>query len=233
MKNRNLIDSFNNAVNGILSAVRSERNMKIHISAAALVLILSLFYDLTRAEFLIVCITIAIVIICELFNTAIEVIIDTLIDIYHPKAKVVKDTAAGAVFIASVLSVLVGYFIFFDRVSTSLEIGIVRIKQAPMHLTVIAIILTLLLVLLLKAFFKKGTPFSGGMPSGHSAIAFSAVTAVALWTNNVNITILFLIVALLVVQSRLEGKIHTVIELIAGAVIGFSVTLLLFQAFFK
>ena len=233
MKNRNLIDSFNNAVNGILSAVRSERNMKIHISAAALVLILSLFYDLTRTEFLIVCITIAIVIICELFNTAIEVIIDTLIDIYHPKAKVVKDTAAGAVFIASVLSVLVGYFIFFDRVSTSLEIGIVRIKQAPMHLTVIAIILTLLLVLLLKAFFKKGTPFSGGMPSGHSAIAFSAVTAVALWTNNVNITILFLIVALLVVQSRLEGKIHTVIELIAGAVIGFSVTLLLFQAFFK
>lgn len=233
MKNRNLIDSFNNAANGILSAVRSERNMKIHISTAALVLILSLFYDLTRTEFLIVCITIAIVIICELFNTAIEVIIDTLIDIYHPKAKVVKDTAAGAVFIASLLSVLVGYFIFFDRVSTSLEIGIVRIKQAPMHLTVIAIILTLLLVLLLKAFFKKGTPFSGGMPSGHSAIAFSAVTAAALWTNNVNITILFLIVALLVVQSRLEGKIHSVIELIAGAVIGFSVTLLLFQAFFK
>jgi len=233
MKNRNLIDSFNNAANGILSAVRSERNMKIHISAAALVMILSLFYDLTRTEFLIVCITIAVVIICELFNTAIEVIIDTLIDIYHPKAKVVKDTAAGAVFIASVLSVLVGYFIFFDRVSTSLEIGIVRIKQAPMHLTVMAIILTLLLVLLLKAFFKKGTPFSGGMPSGHSAIAFSAVTAVALWTNNVNITILFLIIALLVVQSRLEGKIHSVIELIAGAVIGFSVTLLLFQAFFK
>jgi diacylglycerol kinase (ATP) len=233
MKNRNLIDSFNNAANGILSTVRSERNMKIHISAAALVLILSLFYDLTRMEFLIVCITIAIVIICELFNTAIEVIIDTLIDIYHPKAKVVKDTAAGAVFIAAVLSVLVAYFIFFSRVSTSLEIGIVRIKQAPMHLTVIAIILTLLLVLLLKAFFKKGTPFSGGMPSGHSAIAFSAVTAVALWTNNVNITILFLIIALLVVQSRLEGKIHSVIELIAGAVIGFSVTLLLFQAFFK
>lgn len=233
MKNRNLIDSFNNAANGILSTVRSERNMKIHISAAALVLILSLFYDLTRTEFLIVCMTIAVVIICELFNTAIEVIIDTLIDIYHPKAKVVKDTAAGAVFIASLLSVLVAYFIFFDRVSTSLEIGIVRIKQAPMHLTVIAIILTLLLVLLLKAFFKKGTPFSGGMPSGHSAIAFSAVTAVALWTSNVNITILFLIVALLVVQSRLEGKIHTAIELIAGAVIGFSVTLLLFQAFFR
>lgn len=233
MKNRNLIDSFNNAANGILSTVRSERNMKIHILAASAVLILSLFYDLTRTEFLIVCVTIAIVIICELFNTAIEVIIDTLIDVYHPKAKLVKDTAAGAVFVAALLSVLVAYFIFYDRVSTSLEIGIVRIKHTPMHLTVIAIILTMMMVLLLKAFFKTGTPFSGGMPSGHSAIAFSAVTAVALWTNNVNITILFLIVALLVVQSRLEGKIHTVIELIAGAVLGFSVTLLLFQVFFR
>ena len=233
MKNKKLIDSFNNAVNGIIQTIRTERNMKIHLVAAAMVLFLSLFYDLTRVEFLIVCITIAVVIICELFNTAIEVIIDTLIGVYHPKAKVVKDTAAGAVFISAALSVIVGYFIFFDRVSTSLEIGIKRIKQAPMHLTVIAILITLLVVLFLKAFFKKGTPFSGGMPSGHSALAFSATTAVALWTNNINITILFLIVSLLVVQSRLEGKIHTAIELVAGAEIGFSVTLLLFRIFFS
>ncbi len=229
MKNRNLLDSFNNAINGILSTVRSERNMKIHLSVALLVLVLSMFYDLTRIEFVIVCITIAIVVICELFNTAIEVIIDTLIGIYHPKARVVKDTAAGAVFISALLSVLVGYFIFFDRISTSLEVGIIRIHQTPMHITVIALLLTLTVVVVLKTFFGKGTPFSGGMPSGHSAIAFSATTAVALYTNNANITILFLIVSMLVVQSRLEGKIHTVIELAAGAIIGFTLTLLLFQ----
>ena len=95
MKNRSLIESFNNAINGIISALKTERNMKIHLAAAVLVLILSLFYDLSRIEFIIVCFTIALVIICELFNTAIEVIIDTIIGIYHPKAKVVKDTAAG------------------------------------------------------------------------------------------------------------------------------------------
>ncbi len=231
MKNRNLIDSFNNALNGIISTVRSERNMKIHLTAAALVLLLSLFYDLTRIEFVIICITIAIVLICELFNTAVEVIIDTVIDVYHPKAKIVKDTAAGAVFISALLSLITAYMIFFDRVSTSLEIGIVRIKQAPMHVSIIAIILTMMAVLLLKSFFRKGTPFSGGMPSGHSAVAFSATTAVALYSNNASITVLFIIVSLLVVQSRLEGKIHTLIELIAGAVLGFSVTLLLFQIF--
>jgi len=229
MKNRSLIESFNNAINGIISALKTERNMKIHLAAAVLVLILSLFYDLSRIEFIIVCFTIALVIICELFNTAIEVIIDTIIGIYHPKAKVVKDTAAGAVFISALLSVAVAYFIFFDRVSTSLESGISRIKQTPMHITVIAIALTMAVVLILKLVFKKGTPFSGGMPSGHSAIAFSAATAVALYSNNSGITILCLIVALLVVQSRLEGKIHNIIELSAGAVVGFLVTLLLFQ----
>lgn len=231
MKNRTLIDSFNNAINGIISTVKSERNMKIHLFAAVLVIIASLFYDLTRIEFIIICIAIALVIICELFNTAIEVVIDTLIGIYHPKAKVVKDTAAAAVFISALLSVVVAYVIFFDRVSTSLELGIVRIKETQMHVTIIAIILTMIAVIILKAFSKKGTPFSGGMPSGHSAIAFSAVTAVGLYANNADITMLFLIVALLVVQSRLEGKIHNAIELIAGGIIGFLVTLLIFQFF--
>lgn len=229
MKNRNLIESFNNAVNGLVYAFRKERNMKLHIIAAVMVLILSMFYDLTRTEFLIVCLTVAIVIICELFNTAIEVLVDTIIGVYHPKARVVKDTAAGAVLVASLVSLIVAYFIFYDRLSTSLEIGIVRIKQAPMIITVIALVLTMLLVIAIKLIFKRGTPFSGGMPSGHSAIAFSATTAVALWANNASITILVLVVSLLVIQSRLEGKIHTILELLAGAVVGFTVTLLIFQ----
>lgn len=231
MKNRNLTESFNNAVNGILYTVRNERNMKIHIAAAVLVLLLSLFYNLSRVEYLIVFITIALVIICELFNTAVEILVDTLIGVYHPKAKIVKDAAAGAVMVAAFASLLVAYFVFFDRVSTSLELGIVRIKQAPMFITVIALILTMITVIVIKTFSGKGTPFSGGMPSGHSAVAFAATTAVALWTNNISITILMVIISLLVIQSRLEGKIHTLLELIAGAVVGFAVTLLLFQLF--
>jgi diacylglycerol kinase (ATP) len=231
MKNKNLIESFNNAINGIIHTIKRERNMKVHITAAAVVMFLTLFYDLTRIEFLIVCLTIAIVLICELFNTAVEIFVDTIIDVYHPKAKLVKDTAAGAVLVATFVSLIVAYFIFFDRLSTSLATGIVRIRQSPIHITIIALIITIILVLAMKAGFKKGTPMSGGMPSGHSAVAFSVVTALALWTDNINITILGLIVALLVIQSRLEAKIHSFAELLAGAAIGFSVTLLLFQLF--
>ena len=232
MKNRNLIESFNNAINGVIYSIKAERNMKIHISAAALILLLSLFYDLTRTELLLVCLTIVVVLICELFNTSMEVLVDTIIEIYHPKAKIIKDTAAGAVLISAFFSLIVAYFIFYDRVSTSLEIGIIRIKQAPMHLSIIALIMTIIFVLVFKAYTKRGTPLSGGMPSGHSAIAFSVTTAIALWTENVNITILVLLVTLLVVQSRLEAKIHSVLELLAGAVLGFALTLLLFKVFF-
>lgn len=231
MKSKNLVESFNHAANGIIYAIKSERNMKIHITTAALVMVLSLFYNLSRTEFLIVCLTISQVIICELFNTAIEVVVDIITDVYHPKAKAIKDVAAGAVLISAFVSLLVAYFIFFDRLSSSLEIGFIRIKRTPMHITIIALAVTLIAVLVIKAINGKGTPFSGGMPSGHAALSFAAVTSIALWTNDMNVTLLATIVALLVVQSRVEAKIHSVLEIIIGAALGFAVALLLFQLF--
>lgn len=233
MKNSNIIQSFNNAINGIIYTIRTERNMKFHIFAAVAVLLLSLFFKLSRIEFLIVCMTISLVIICELFNTAVEVIVDIIVDVYHPKARIVKDVAAGAVLLSAFLSIIVAYFIFFDRVSNEIETGMNRIKQSPMHITIIALIITLVLVLVVKAFFKKGTPFHGGMPSGHAAVGFSITTAILLWSGNVKIAALCLLVSLLMIQSRHEAKIHTFCELAAGAVLGFFVTILLFQMFFK
>lgn len=231
MKNKNFIESFNNAVNGIISTIHTERNMKFHISTAFAVVVLSLFYELTRTEFLIVCLSVALVLVCELFNTAVELLVDIITDVYHPKAKIIKDTAAGAVLISALTALAVAYFVFFDRVSSGLESGIDRIKQSPLHITAIALTITVILVILLKVLLKKGTPFSGGMPSGHAALAFCITTAVALWSEQITITILCLIISLLVIQSRLEGKIHTILELIAGAVLGFLIALLLFKLF--
>lgn len=229
MKSKNLTDSFNNAINGILHAIKSERNMKIHIISAIGILILSLFFRISNLEFIIVCITIGIVIICELFNTAIEGIVDTITDTYDIRAKIVKDVAAGAVLTAAIVSLVVAYFIFFDKVSLWLEMGIIKVRHSPMNVSIIALTLTVIIVLVLKVFFKKGTPIMGGMPSGHSAIAFSATTAIALWTGNAGVTILSLIISLLVVQSRLQTKVHSWIELVTGAFVGVFMTLLLFQ----
>jgi len=229
MKNKNLVESFNNAIKGIISTVRTERNMKIHIAASVMVVLLSFLYKLTRTEFLIVMIVVALVLICELFNTAMERLIDLITDVYHPKVKTIKDMAAGAVMISAGVSLIVGYVIFINKVSSDVEAVIKRVRNSPLHMTVIALIITIILVVIIKLFLSKGTPFKGGMPSGHSAIAFSITTGIALWTQNAKITILCLIISLLLVQSRLEGKIHTVLELISGAFLGTLLTLLVFQ----
>lgn len=231
MKNKNLLDSFNNAVNGIIYTVKNERNMKVHIITAIIVLIASIFFNLSKIEFLIVCFTIAVVIICELFNTAVEGIVDVIVDVYHPKAKIIKDVAAGAVLVSAFISLLVGYFIFFDKFSLRIETGIHKLRQMEMYLTIAALLITIALVFVIKAFFRKGTPFKGGMPSGHAAVAFSITTSISLWTNDAKIAILCLVISLLVVQSRLEAKIHSLFELSAGAALGVLVTLLMFQIF--
>lgn len=231
MKNRNLIDSFNNAINGIICAIKCERNMKIHICAAIAVFMMSLFFDITKAEFMIICIVVAMVIVSELFNTAIEELVNMITTGYHPKVKIIKDVSAGAVLVSAFFAVVVGYFVFFEHVSTGLESGVERLRQYPMHIAVITLIITVALVFVLKAFSKKGTPFKGGIPSGHAAIASAITTSIALWSLNSKITLLCTVLSLLVIQSRLDAKIHTFIEVFLGAVLGFLVTLLLFQIF--
>lgn len=233
MKNKNIIESFNNAINGIIYTIRNERNMKIHVVVAFAILLLSLFYKLTRVEFLLVCFAISFVIACELFNTAMEALVDIIVDVYHPKAKIIKDVSAGAVFISTLLSIVVGYFTFFDRVSIDIEIVIKRLQQSPVHITVTALVITIISVFALKTFFKKGSPMHGGMPSGHAAISFSIATAISLMTVDARVALLCMVAALMVVQSRLEAKIHSVLELTVGGLLGFLVTLLVFQIFYK
>lgn len=232
MKNRNMVDSINNAISGIIYAIKFEKNMKIHVVAAVIVLIMSLFFDISRIEFLIVCATVCLVLICELINTAVEILVDIIVDVYHPKAKIVKDVSAGAVLMASFLSLVVAYFIFLDKFSLSFEKGITIIRNSSIHITVIALLLTIIIVLSLKAYFKKGTFMRGGMPSGHSAIAASISTAISLTINNMNVIILVLILSVLVIESRLETRIHTLYEVIMGSLLGFLITVLLFRLFF-
>lgn len=121
MKNKNLFESFKNAFYGIGHTIKSERNMKIHVFSTVAILLFSLFFKLSGIEFAIVCITVSLVLICELFNTAVEALVDIIVDGYHPKARIVKDVAAGAVLVAALLSVAVAYIIFFDRVIALIE----------------------------------------------------------------------------------------------------------------
>ena len=164
-----------------------------------------------------------------MLNTAIELAIDIIGSSYHVLAIIAKDVAAGAVFLASIYAVVVGYVIFSKHLSFPLEESLLRIKQSNWHITLIALILVLAFVILGKIIFHKGTPFRGGMPSGHAAISFSIWTVISVITANPLIVILSFIMAFLVARSRIKESIHTTLEVIAGAILGILTTMIVFQ----
>lgn len=230
-KSKNLIESFNYAVNGIISALKTERNFKIHFTAAFLVIVISLFFDFSRYELLLLTITIAFVLMAELFNTAIERLVDLVTEDYHPLAQLAKDIAAGAVLISAVNAIIVGYLLFFDRLVPFTNLVLYKIRNSPIYLTFIAIVLVILFTLLAKAKFYRGrgTHFQGGTVSGHAAISFCIATIVAFISDNMLVSTLGFILALLVAESRVEGKIHSVFEVIMGAILGTLIGILVFQ----
>ncbi|ERI90235.1 PAP2 family protein [Clostridiales bacterium oral taxon 876 str. F0540] len=231
MKVRKLLDSFNYAISGIIHAVRTQRNMRIHMIASLLVLTACFFYDLKKLEILILTITITMVIVAEMFNTAIECTIDVAANYYHPLAKIAKNTAAGAVLITAINAVVVGYIIFWDRLNQFSLIVIRKIKQSDPYMIFIILIIVLISTLVVKAIFGEGTPLRGGMPSGHSAIAFCLATTIALISQDPLAILLSYLLAFIVAQSRVDSQIHSILEVLAGAVFGTLLTILLFKIF--
>lgn len=126
MRAKNVLDSFKYAYQGIIYALTTQRNMKIHISAFIVVVLVSIFFKITKIEFCILLIIGTIVIITEMINTAIESTIDLYSRERHPLAKIGKDVAAGAVLMASFSSVAVGviilgpYLLDFSRKNLSI-----------------------------------------------------------------------------------------------------------------
>lgn len=112
-KNKRWRDSFRHAYDGLTSAVRLERNMKVHLVMTILVVVCAVIFELTVTEKAIVFICCGLVLVAELFNTAIEAVVDICSPRYSEGAKKAKDTSAAAVLVISIISAAVGIIIFF------------------------------------------------------------------------------------------------------------------------
>ena len=95
MKPTSWVQSANLAIEGIIYSVKTQRHMRYHLFAAAAVLILSLFLNISRIEFILLCMAIVIVLVSEMLNTAIEVTIDMISETYHPRAKIARTSPPG------------------------------------------------------------------------------------------------------------------------------------------
>lgn len=230
-KVKKIVDSFNYSIEGMIYTVRTQRNMRIHMVAALIVLSACFFYDLTKVELLIITLTITMVLVCEMINTSIECTIDATTNYYHPLAKIAKNVAAGAVLVSAVNAVLVGYIIFSDRiVPFSLRV-INKIRNSNSYMIFLVLVIVSLVTIIVKAVFGEGTPLKGGMPSGHSAIAFSIATMIVLLAENSLVIILSYLMATIVAQSRVDSEVHSIWEVIVGAIFGILLTLLIFRVF--
>lgn len=235
MKNDNFIEACNNAVNGIIYATTTQRNIRIQLVLAVIVMILCLFYGLNTTEFLCLLFAVFMVIFAELINTAIETVVDLFVDVYHPKAKIAKDVAAGAVVLAACNALVVGYFIFFKAenlkaISDSIFNNMVK---SPLHLAFVAIMLVIIAVIAMKASCSKKKERGqlikeGFVPSGQSAIAFAALTAIWLNSKDIVTFTLALILSILIVENRVYSNARTKAEVVFGACMGVLIVLLIY-----
>jgi diacylglycerol kinase (ATP) len=231
MRSRSLLWSFNYAIEGVVHTLRTQRNMRIHLAAAVVVLAASLFFQIGRFEFIAVCFAIAFVLVTELVNTAIESAVDLATQGFDPMAKTAKDVAAGAVFVAALNALIVGYIVFFGRMTHTADILLLRVRQAPTHVTVVALALTAIAVLAMKALTREGSFLRGGWPSGHTGLAAAAATAIAFLTDSAWAAVLAAFITALIAQSRVESGVHTVPQVLFGAAFGVLITTVVFQLF--
>jgi diacylglycerol kinase (ATP) len=230
-----LIESFNYAFEGIIHVLRTQRNMRIHFTVALAVLIAGLAVDVSRLELIALLLAIAFVLIAEMLNTALEAAIDVATTSFDPMAKLAKDIAAGAVLIATVNAIAIGYLVFSGQVANRSERVLDKLRDAPAKLTLISLVVVIFVVIATKAISGRGTPLRGGLPSGHAAIAFAGWMAATYVLSDAEhrflISSLTFIMALLVAQTRVEAGVHSTLEVAYGGVLGALITLVLFQVF--
>jgi len=225
------IGSLNCAIEGILWAVKTQRHMLFHLVAAILVLLLALALHLTLHEFALLALAITLVLFAELVNTAIEVVVDLASPEFHPLARKAKDVAAGAVLLASVGALVLGY-LAVSRLLFATEVAVGQdYMRTTGNLAILSVVMVVILVVLAKARVGRGTPLHGGMPSGHAGVACSVATSLAFADVGLTVLLLGWLLAMLVAQSRVLLKVHNYREVLTGGLIGVVTTLLMHLAF--
>jgi diacylglycerol kinase (ATP) len=235
-KNRyNIINSFNSAITGFIYAFRRERNIKAHFIIALLVITGGFFLNIPLSKFLLLLIVINMVFITELINTSVEMLANKFHPEYDREAKLIKDISASAVLISAIIAVITGYLIFAKHFPMGWRNIFLNIAGSPWYLSFAALIIVIILTIGMKFLIEKKISISGGMPSIHSVMAFSIWTAISFFTFKEFpiISLLVLILAFWVAQSRVLRGIHKIEEVIIGAVIGILFTMLMFQIFWR
>jgi len=233
LKPTRFIDSVNCAIEGIIYTARTQKHMRRHFISALAILLTVMLLRVSPMEFALLTISICFVLCAELLNTAIEVVVDMVSPEFHPLARTAKDVAAGGVLVAAIGASVIGYLILFRYIFPIYKEALGLIGTPTEMGIVVALLMVVIAVVFLKVLSGRGAPLEGGLPSGHAAVAFAIATIVSLNTQDPLTSLLTLGLAVMVSHSRLLLNIHTMREVVIGAITGTAITLgvlLLFKA---
>src|SRR6266566_3564057 len=130
-----ILDSFNYAIEGIIHVLRTQRNLRIHFAIAIGVIAAAAALGVERMELIVLLLAIAFVLVAEMVNSAIEGAIDVSTTSFDPNAKLAKDVAAGAVLIAAITAIAIGYLVFAHAAAHRTARLLDRVRDAPAEIT--------------------------------------------------------------------------------------------------
>lgn len=229
MRLKNPLHGFKFAMEGVVHVYRTQRHMRFHFLTMVLVLLVSLLFGLRKEEVLVLLFTITLVLVAEMFNTAVEAVVDLVTQTYHPLAKFAKDIAAGAVLIAVINAFAVGFLLFFggskwENISSKIDI---RTPEWPI-IVLVAFLLVMIYTMIWKVGGGKGKFWKGGIVSGHTALGFFMAVTILFLSKNLPAAGVAFLMALLIAQSRVQAGIHTLREVVAGALLGVVLTAMVY-----
>ncbi|MBQ9297805.1 MAG: diacylglycerol kinase [Clostridia bacterium] len=229
LHNSNFFEACKNAVNGIIYGTTTQSNVKKQLVIIAFVMLISLFFNLSKVEFICLIFACVLIIFAEMVNTAVETVVDLYVDVYHPKAKIAKDVAAGAVVITAINAVIIAYFLFFDKIG---EIGnsiYQTVINSPTYLAFVVVILIVIVAVALKAAKIRGKRNNKELIiSCQSMLASAAVVATWIVTENLVALSFATILAIMICMNRVESKERTVVEVVLGVILGILITILMY-----
>ena len=221
------------ALGGVVYTFRTQRHLRIHIFAVLVVVMLGILFGLRSRELMVLLFTVTLVLVAEMFNSAIEATVDLVQPEFHPLAKFAKDISAGAVLITTVLALVIGTLIIlgdngWERIKLSLTSDSLGVP--PLQRAILGIFIVFIVVVIGKGLGKRGQVLHGGLVSGHAALGFFLAGAIMFLTDTWLVSAIGILLAAIIAQSRWEAKIHTIFELTLGAAVGVILSLILFGA---
>jgi diacylglycerol kinase (ATP) len=228
---KDFLTPFRVALNGIVHTFRTQRHMRIHLLVTLITVGLALALNLRMREVMVLLFMITLVLVAEMFNSAIEATVDLVSPNFHPLAKFAKDIAAGAVLITTIMAIVVGALIAvgddaWERIRISLTSDSIGLP-VPVKI-ILGGLCIFIIVVIGKGLGKRGQVLRGGLVSGHSAGGFFLAFSIVFISERPLVSVLAVLLALIVAQSRWEAKIHSVFELTLGGLVGTLMALVMF-----